>query len=92
MKRVGSPLSWPAVLTVSPTLINFILLSFCLMSGNLPGSSPSWIQGIQSVDGEAREIRKEFAVKRIEERKEADSPWFTQKANKASDKRLALFT
>ena len=31
---VGSPLSWPAVLTASPTLINFISLSFCLMSGN----------------------------------------------------------
>ena len=31
---VGSPLSWPAVLTVSLTLINFISLSFCLMSGN----------------------------------------------------------
>ena len=31
---VGSPLSWPAVLTISPTLINFISLSFCLMFGN----------------------------------------------------------
>ena len=30
----GSPLSWPAVPTVSPTLVNFISLSFCLMSGN----------------------------------------------------------
>ena len=27
-------------------------------------------------------IREEFAVKRIEERKEADIPWFTQKASK----------
>ena len=52
------------------------------MSGNLPGSSPSWIQGIQSVDGEAREIRREFAVKGIEERTETDIPLFTQKANK----------
>ena len=34
MKGVGSPLSWPAVLTVSPTLINCISLSFCLTSGN----------------------------------------------------------
>ena len=60
------------------------------------GSSPSWIQGVQIVDGKVREIYREiwkdFADKRIEERKEADIPWFTQKANKASDKRLALFT
>ena len=33
-KDPGSPLSWPAILTASPTLINFISLSFCLMSGN----------------------------------------------------------
>ena len=32
--NVSSPLSWSTVLTASPTLINFILLSFCLMSGN----------------------------------------------------------
>ena len=32
--NIGSPLSQPAVLTASPTLINFILLSYCLMSGN----------------------------------------------------------
>ena len=32
--KVGSPLNWPAVLTASPTLIRFILFSFCLMSGN----------------------------------------------------------
>ena len=32
--NVSSPLSFPSVLTVSPTLINFILLSFCLISGN----------------------------------------------------------
>ena len=32
--NVSSPLSFPGVLTVSPTLINFILLSFCLISGN----------------------------------------------------------
>ena len=31
---VGSHLGWPAVLTVSPILINFISLSFCLISGN----------------------------------------------------------
>ena len=30
----GSPLSQPTVLTASPTLINCVLLSFCLMSGN----------------------------------------------------------
>ena len=29
-----SPLSWPALLTASPILINFISLSVCLMSGN----------------------------------------------------------
>ena len=28
------------------------------------------------------EMRKEFSIKRIEERREADMPWFTQKANK----------
>ena len=27
-------LSWPTVLTLSPILINFISLSFCIMSGN----------------------------------------------------------
>ena len=32
--NIGSPLSWSAGLTASPTLINFISLSFCLMSGN----------------------------------------------------------
>ena len=32
--NVSSPLSWSTVLTASPTLINFISLSFCLMSGN----------------------------------------------------------
>ena len=32
--NISSPLSWSTVLTASPTLINFILLSFCLMSGN----------------------------------------------------------
>ena len=32
--NICSPVSWPTVLTVSPTLINFILLSFCLVSGN----------------------------------------------------------
>ena len=39
---VGSPLSWPAVLTESPILINFISLSFCLMSGNsFPTHAPT---------------------------------------------------
>ena len=33
-KGVSSPLSQLTVLTVSPTLINFILLSFCLIFGN----------------------------------------------------------
>ena len=32
--HVASPLSWPAVLTASHTLINFISLTFCLISGN----------------------------------------------------------
>ena len=32
--NTGSPLNWPAILTVSPTLINFISFSFCLMSVN----------------------------------------------------------
>ena len=32
--NIGSLLSWPAVLIASPTVINFILLSCCLMSGN----------------------------------------------------------
>ena len=32
--NVGSPWSWPTVLTASPTLINFISLSLCLLSGN----------------------------------------------------------
>ena len=32
--NIHSPLSWPAVLTASPILINFISLSVCLMSGN----------------------------------------------------------
>ena len=39
--NISSPLSFPSVLTVSPTLINFILLLFCLMSGN---SFPSHTQ------------------------------------------------
>ena len=49
------------------------------------GSSLGWIQGVQIVDGKVREIyreiRKDFADKRIEERKEADITCFTQKAN-----------
>ena len=32
--NVSSPLSWPAVVTASPTVINFISPSFCLMYGN----------------------------------------------------------
>ena len=32
--NVRSPVSWPTVLTMSPTWINFTLLSFCLVSGN----------------------------------------------------------
>ena len=32
--KVSSPLSYPAVLTASPILINLIFLSLCLMSGN----------------------------------------------------------
>ena len=53
--------------------------------------SEAWtVRRERYVDTES--LRDEFAVKRIEERKEADIPWFTQKANKASDKRLALFS
>ena len=37
-----------------------------------------------------REIREEFSVKRIEDIKEADIPWFMQKTNKALDMGLAL--
>ena len=33
-KTFGSLVSWPDVLTASPILVNSILLSFCLMSGN----------------------------------------------------------
>ena len=33
-KGFGSPLSWPTVLTVSPALINFVVFSFYLTSGN----------------------------------------------------------
>ena len=52
--------------------------------------SEAWtVRRERYVDTES--LRDEFAVKRIEERKEADIPWFTPKANKASDKRLALF-
>ena len=32
--KISSPLSYPAVLTASPILINLIFLSLCLMSGN----------------------------------------------------------
>ena len=32
--NVSSPLSWSTVLKASPTLINCILFSFCLLSGN----------------------------------------------------------
>ena len=50
-------LSWPAVLTVSPSLINFISLSFCLMSGNSfptqaqtrtpPSVSLTWVETLE---------------------------------------------
>ena len=40
-ERGGSPLSLPTVLTAFPTLINFMLFSFCLMFGN---SFPSCTQ------------------------------------------------
>ena len=43
--------------------------------------SEAWtVRRERYVDTES--LRDEFAVKRIEERKEADIPWFTQKANK----------
>ena len=31
---MGSPFSWPTILTASLILLNFISLSFCLMSTN----------------------------------------------------------
>ena len=55
----------------------------------IAGVQPQLDPGIPSSGGRRqwlREIEKEiknFAVKKIEERKEADIPWFTQKANKA---------
>ena len=52
----------------------------------LPGSSPSRIQGYTQEEWHQR-MRK---VKG--ERKSLDLPWFTQKANKAPDTELALFT
>ena len=55
------------------------------------GSSPGWIQGFPQEDsvGEKDRIRERDKerilplVKKIEERKEADIPWFMQKTNKA---------
>ena len=54
------------------------------------GVQPGWIQGFPREDGVGEMIDKRrkrqgknFAVKKIEERKEADILWFTQKANKA---------
>ena len=38
---------------------------------------------IKRVDKRRKRQGKNFAVKEIEERKEADIPWFIQKANKA---------
>ena len=35
------------------------------------------------IDKRRKRQGKNFAVKKIKERKEADIPWFTQKANKA---------
>ena len=52
------------------------------------GSSPSRIQGYLQDDGVSERER----VKSKGERKMLDLPWFTQKANKAPDMELALFT
>ena len=38
---------------------------------------------VKRIDKRRKRQGKNFAVKKIEERKEADIPWFTQKANKA---------
>ena len=38
---------------------------------------------IERIDKRRKRQGKNFAVKKIEERKEADIPWFMQKANKA---------
>ena len=38
---------------------------------------------IKRIDKRRKRQGKNFAVKKIKERKEADIPWFTQKANKA---------
>ena len=38
---------------------------------------------IKRIDKRRKRQGKNFAVKKIEERKEADIPWFMQKANKA---------
>ena len=54
----------------------------------MPGSSPSRIQGYPQDDG----ISERERVKSKGERKRLDLPWFTQKANKAPDMELALFT
>ena len=37
----------------------------------------------ERIDKEIKRQGKNFSVNKIEERKEADIPWFTQKANKA---------
>ena len=37
-------------------------------------------------------VLQSLLIRKKRREKEADIPWFTQKANKASEKRLALFT
>ena len=55
----------------------------------VPGSSPGWDQGFPREDSIGEKDRKRkrqgknFAAEKTEERKEADIPWFMQKANKA---------
>ena len=60
------------------------------------GSSPGWIQGVQIVDGKVREIYREigkdFADRRIEERKRLIFLALHRKPIKPRDKELALFT
>ena len=61
---------------------NFNLCMFYSQSPALVGSRDSLGRTASGTERN-KGIRKNFAVKKIEERKEADIPWFTQKANKA---------
>ena len=61
---------------------NFNLCMFYSQSPALVGSRDSLGRTASGTERN-KGIRKNFAVKKTEERKEADIPWFTQKANKA---------